>query len=133
MGGQDGFSRDLLTYDDESISLLGGLRFKTSKKSSLGLSLAWTDSSAGLQAFDLPADDYVAITPPTQYDFSRSHTYSDLDINRIDGDILFKYSFTDDVWLRADYRIIDYSDDAPYMADTSGTVQWATIALGWRF
>ncbi len=133
MGGQDGFSRDLLTYTDESLSLLGGIKFDASKKMTLGFSAAYTNSTAGMDPFDLPADDYVAITPPTVYDFSKSHTYSDLDITRLDGDILFKYKFSDGFWLRADYRITDYQDDAPYMYDTSGTVQWLTAALGFRF
>ena len=31
MGGQDGFSRDLLTYTDESLSLLGGINCRAGK------------------------------------------------------------------------------------------------------
>ena len=133
MGGQDGFSRDLLTYNDTSTSLVGGLKFHLSKKSELGLNLAYTRSEAGLDPFDLPADDYVAITPPTVYDFSKSHLYSQLDVTRIDGDLDFKYRFSESFWLRANYKYIDYSDDTPYLFDTTGAVQWATVALGFYF
>ena len=133
MGGQAGFSRDNLTYNTESFTAVGGIKLHPSKKSTFGLSVAWTDSTAALDPFDLPADDYVAITPPMSYDFSLSHTFSDLDISRLDADLLFKYKFNDGFWLRADYRIVDYKDDAPYLYDTSGTVQWFTAALGLKF
>jgi hypothetical protein len=133
MGGQDGFSRDLLKYGETSTSVLGGLRFYLSKKAELGLNLAYTGSEAGLDPFDLPADDYVAITPPMTYDFSRSHTYSKLDVTRVDGDIDFKYEFDVGFWLRANYKYIDYKDDSPYMYDTTGAVSWATLAVGWYF
>jgi hypothetical protein len=133
MGGQDGFSRDLLEYEDDSTSLLGGVRLSPSKKTELGLHLAYTKSEAGLDPFDLPADDYVAITPPMIYDFSKSHTYSMLEITRFDGELDFKYKFSDDFWLRAAYKYVDYKDDMPYLFDTTGTVQWATLALGWYF
>jgi hypothetical protein len=112
---------------------VGGIKLHPSKKATLGASLAWTDSNAALDPFDLPADDYVAITPPMSYDFSQSHTFSDLDISRIDADLLFKYKFSDGFWLRADYRITDYQDDAPYLYDTSGSVQWVTAAAGFKF
>jgi len=133
MGGQDGFSRDLLTYNDESTSLLAGLRFDLSKKAELGLNIAYTSSEAGLDPFDLPADDYVAITPATIYDFSDSHTYSALDVTRIDGDVDFTYKFSDGFWLRATYTYVDFVDDMPYMYDTTGAVQWGTVAVGWYF
>jgi hypothetical protein len=133
MGGQDGFSRDNLTYNSESVTAVGGFKIHSSEKSTFGFSVAWTNSSAALDPFDLPADDYVAITPPMTYDFSLSHTFSDLDVSRIDADILFKYKFSDSFWLRADYRVTDYKDDAPYLYDTSGKVQWLTAAAGFRF
>jgi hypothetical protein len=133
MGGQDGFSRDLLRYNEESTTVLGGVRFYLTDKAELGLNLAYTGSQAGLDPFDLPADDYVAITPPMSYDFSKSHTYSRLDVTRIDGDVDFKYEFSDSFWLRANYKYVDFADDIPYMYDTTGAVQWGTVALGMSF
>jgi hypothetical protein len=35
--------------------------------------------------------------------------------------------------LRLRYHYIDYTDDAPYLYDTSGTYQYVAGALGWVF
>jgi hypothetical protein len=133
MGGQDGYSRDLLTYNEEANTLLGGIKIRPGTKWDLGIYLSYTAAEAGLDPFDLPADDYVATHPPTAYDFSASHTYSDLDVSRMDGDLMIKYKFSDAMWLRFNWRYVDYTDDAPYLEDTSGTVQWATLSAGWYF
>jgi hypothetical protein len=132
MGGQDGYSRDLLSYNEEANTLLGG--FKVHPGSwEVGLYLSYTSAEAGLDPFDLSAPDYVATHPPTAYDFSSTHTYSDLDVSRLDGDATIKYKFSDAMWVRFNWRYVDYSDDAPYLEDTTGTVQWATLAVGWYF
>lgn len=37
MGGQDGYSRDLLTYDEEANTLLGGIKIHPAGRWDLGL------------------------------------------------------------------------------------------------
>ena len=133
MGGQDGFSRDLLSYNEESSTLMAGVKIHPSDRWDLGFNLAYTDAEGGLDPFDLPADEYVAITPSMSYDFSNSHTYSTIDVNRFNIDGMFKFRFTDKLWMRLWYQYVDFSDDDPYLYDTSGTVQWATISAGWSF
>lgn len=133
MGGQDGYSRDLLNYNEESNSLLAGVNVRPGKRWSLGFNLGYTQAEGGLDPFDLPADDYVAVTPSMSYDFSKTHTYSNIDVSRFNGDAMVKFTFTDDLWLRFWYKVVDFSDDDPYLYDTSGIVQWATVTAGWSF
>ena len=133
MGGQDGYSRDLLAYDEEVNTLLGGIKIHPAGRWDLGLYLSYTAAQAGLQPFDLPADEFVATHPQSAFNFASTNTHSDLDVSRIDGDLMVKFKFSDDFWMRFNWRYVDYTDDAPYLYDTSGTAQWATIAAGWYF
>lgn len=133
MGGQDGFSRDILKYNEESNSVLAGVKIRPGDNWDLGLNVAYTASEGGLDPFDLPADDYVAITPPMSYDFSKSHTYSNIDVDRFNFDAMLKYKFDNDIWLRFWYQIADFGDNDPYLYDTTGAVQWATVTAGWSF
>ncbi len=133
MGGQDGFSRDVLKYNETSNSILAGVKVRPGSRWDLGLNVTYTASEGGLDPFDLPADDYVAITPPMSYDFSKSNTYSNIDIDRFNFDAMLKYKFDNDIWLRFWYQIADFNDNDPYLYDTTGMVQWATVTAGWSF
>lgn len=133
MGGQDGFSRDLLGYTSESTMLVGGITFHPTRQLELGASLAYVQSEAALAPFDLPADDYVAITPPTIYDFSLAHTYSDLDLTRTEAEVGATYRLRDNLWLRLNYLMIEYEDDAPYLYEAEGQVDFITAAFGIAF
>ena len=133
MGGQDGYSRDMLDYSTDSNSLMAGLKYGTQDKLELGIDFSYMQAEAGLAPFDLSADDYVASHPSMSYDFSQSHTYSDLDSTRIDTDVWAKIFFKENLWLRLRYHYIDFTDDAPYLYDTSGKYQYAAAALGWIF
>jgi hypothetical protein len=123
----------MLNYTSESNTLMAGLKFQKKDKMELGVDLSWMQAEAGLAPFDLSADDYVATHPPMSYDFSTSHTYSDLDSTRIDTDVWAKFWFKTNFWLRLRYHYVDYQDDAPYLYDTSGSYQYAAAALGWVF
>ncbi len=71
MGGQDGYSRNVLNYNETSNSILAGVKIHPGDHWDLGLNVTYTASEGGIDPFDLPADDYVAITPPMSYDFSK--------------------------------------------------------------
>ncbi|MCK5376387.1 MAG: MtrB/PioB family outer membrane beta-barrel protein [Acidobacteria bacterium] len=133
MGGQDGFTRDLLNYGSESNSLLAGFKYQANDKWDLGLDFSWTQAEAALSPFELSAPEYEATHPTMSFDFSQTHTYSDLDSTRIDADAWLKYWFNKGLWLRFRYHYIDFQDDAPYLYDTSGTFQYIAGALGWVF
>lgn len=132
MGGQDGYSRTMARYSEEANTLLGGIKVRPNNWT-IGLHLGYTQAEGGMAPYELRADDYVATHPSMSFDFANSYTYSNLDVSRIDGDLNLKYTFTEGLWLRFWYRYVDYQDDQPYLYDTSGTVQWATITAGWKF
>ncbi|MCU0305876.1 MAG: hypothetical protein MUC56_17625 [Thermoanaerobaculales bacterium] len=133
MGGQDGYSRNLLSYNEESNSLLAGLNIHPSDRWALGFNVGYTTAEGGLDPFELPADDYVAITPTMSFDFSDTHSYSNIDVSRLNADAMFKLKLTEHFWARLWYKIVDYTDDDPILYDTTGTVQWTTITAGWSF
>jgi hypothetical protein len=133
MGGQDGSARDLLNYDSTSNTLMAGIRTRPSERLELGLNLNWTESEAGLDPFDLPADDYVATHPTMAYDFSIAHTYSDLDLSRLDGQLDATYTINEELRMSFEYRYIDFTDDDPYLYDLSGALDVYTFVLGWSF
>lgn len=133
MGGQDGFSRNLLGYSSTSDTVMGGVNLHPTKRLALGLHLTWIQTDASLDPFDLPADDYVAITPPVMYDFSQAHTYSDLETSRTQAELSARYNIRDSFWFRLNYLVIDFSDDAPYLEDTTGSLDLITAAIGWAF
>ena len=131
MGGQDGHSRDLLTYDIASNSIFAGLRFKPAERLSLGLSAGYTQSDAAIDQVDLSAPDFVATHPTTAFDFSESHLYSDLDVTRIDAEADAQYTISERAWLTLRYRWADLEDDAPYLYDTSGSFDLYSLAFAW--
>ena len=132
MGGQDGYSRTMARYSEESNTLLGGFKVRPNNWT-VGVYLGYTQAEGGMAQYELPADDYVATHPTMSFDFTNSYSYSNLDVSRLEGDLNLKYTFADGLWLRFWYRLIDYQDDQPYLYDTSGTVQWATFTAGWKF
>ena len=133
MGGQDGYARDLLNYDSTSDTVMAGLRVHPNESWDLGLNVTWTTSDAGLDPFALPAPDYVATHPSTVFDFSKTNTYSDLDVTRIDAELDATYHFNKTFRVNLGIRYADYSDDEPYLYDTSGTMTLYSASLGWSF
>lgn len=112
---------------------MAGLRLKPADNWELGLGLTWISSKAGLDPFSLPAPDYVATHPAMSYDFSLSNTYSDLDTSRIEAELDATYHINRTFRINAGYRYADFSDDAPYLYDTSGSISLYLLALGWSF
>jgi hypothetical protein len=133
MGGQDGYARDPLSYETASDIVMAGISLRPSEAFKLGFSLTWTESDAGLDPFDLSAPDYVATHPTMQYDFSQAHTYSDLDLSRLEAAVKAGYKFSPRASFFLKYRYADFEDDAPYLYDTSGSIDIYTAAISWSF
>ena len=133
MGGQDGFTRSPLSYDISSDTFMAGITLRPNDRVKLGVHLTYNDASSGLEQFELTADEYEARTPSTSFDFDQSHTYSDLDTSRLEGELEARYSLNDSFWLGGWYRYIEFTDDAPYLYDTTGKVQFITAAVGYTF
>lgn len=131
MSGQDGSARALLSYDTESDTVLGGFNFKPAPRWKFGAEIAWNDSSAGIAPyrFEVPQE---FLNANQSYDFSLSHLYSDLDLSRIEAELNAQYSFAEDRWIGLEYRRVDVEDDAPYITDLTGAIDWYALSVGWR-
>ncbi len=122
-----------MSYDISNDILVLGIVVKPVDRLRVDLSGTWTQSDAAIDPFDLSAPDYVATHPPTAYDFSQSHLYSDLDVTRYDAQLAATYDLADRYWLSLQYRYAELEDDAPYLYDTSGSFQRYGAAFGLRF
>lgn len=81
----------------------------------------------------LSAPEFSAMHDLQPYDYSMTHTFSDLDVSRFDGSAELRYQLTKTFSLRGLYRYVDYQDDAPYLYDTSGKVQIVSGGFGLVF
>lgn len=124
----------MLSYGTTSNTLIGGFSVKPNDRITVGFDLAWNSSDAGLDpfVFSVPAE-YLAANPNQSYDFSLSNTYSDLDVTRWEASLNARYQASDALFLTGSYRRADYQDDAPYLYDTSGSLELYSLGLGWVF
>lgn len=124
----------MIEYGSSSTTLLGGMQWRPTERFDLGLSLAWNQADAAMGSFQLLAPaDFLARNPNMVYDFTRSWEASDLDLSRLEGAVTARYSITERFSLAAEYRYVDLQDDAPYLEDASGTVDFWSFGLGWSF
>ena len=68
-----------------------------------------------------------------QGDFSQTNTYSDLDTTFWQAKLYGRYYVKKSLYLTADYQYLDLQDDAPYLCDTSGSVDIYNFGVGWSF
>ncbi len=113
---------------------MGGLKFKVTEGIKLGLDLAYVDATAGMDQFRfLRAEEWAAPKPNQDFDLSQVHTYSDFDTTRFESNLWAKFSVFRSAFIYADWRYVDFKDDAPYLYDTSGEISWYSLSLGWSF
>ncbi len=133
MGGQDGYARTMLHYDATTNTAMAGLKFHPNERWDLSLDATWTSSDSGMDPFSLAAPGYVAHDPNTSFDFSRTYSYSDLDVTRFEGQFSVDYHVNKSFWVNGTVRYADFSDDDPYLYDTTGSVVIYSASLGWVF
>lgn len=113
---------------------MGGLKFKVTDVFKFGFDLAYVNATAGMSQFRFTtAEQWAAPKPNQNYDMSRVHTYSDLDTTRFESDLWAKFTFFKSAFLYADWRYVDYTDDAPFLYDTSGSIDYWNVGLGMTF
>lgn len=123
-----------MNYGSGSTTLFGGLQLKPIERLELDLSIAWNQADAALSPFELTAPaDYLARNPNQSFDFTDTWRNSDLDLSRIEGAIAVRYTLTGRLSLSGEYRYVEVQDDAPYLEDVSGSVDFWSLGLGWRF
>lgn len=129
-----GSTRSIVGYGSSSTTLLGGLQLKPAERLELDFSVAWNRADAAMSSFELavPAD-YLARNPNQSFDFADVWSFSDLDLSRIEAAVAFRYGLSERFSLQGEYRYIDLEDDAPYLEDLSGSVDFWSFGLGWRF
>ena len=94
----------------------------------------WSSADASLDPFELDAPaDFLAANPNMSFDFSQSHLNSDLDVTRLELGVRLEVTLGERLALYGAYRYLEFDDDAPYLADTSGSVDLVSAGLGWVF
>ena len=84
--------------------------------------------------FRMPAgEEFAAARPHQSFDFSQTHLSSDLDSRFTEAGIEARYKVREDMYLTAGYRHLDFDDNAPYLGDDSGTVEFVNLGVGWAF
>lgn len=81
----------------------------------------------------LEGEAFAANKPNQSYDFSQTHNYSDLDTERWNLHLYGRIFLRERFWLYGGYEYLDYADSAPYLYDTSGSVDRYSARLGWSF
>ena len=76
---------------------------------------------------------FAAERPHQSFDFSQTHTNSDLDTRFTEAGLSARYDVSEDLYLTAGYRHLDFDDNAPYLGDDSGTVEFVNLGVGWSF
>ena len=67
------------------------------------------------------------------YNFSQTNTYSDLDTEFWEARLYGRYYVMRSLYLTAGYQYLDYQDNAPYLYDTTGSVDIYNLGVGWSF
>ena len=99
-----------------------------------GLNLVWNSADAALDPFRMVQGEQWSAAKPNQwYNFTQTHTYSDLDTERLYGTIYGQFSFKENLWLWGGYTYQDFSDNAPYLYDTTGSADTFAARVGFSF
>ena len=124
----------MVTFNSTFQTLLAGFKVKPTDPLEIGIDLAWNTAEAAMDPFRFLEGELFAAEKPFQsYDFSQTYSHSDLDTTFLEAALEGSYRFNDRMYLSLGYRYLDYQDDAPYLYDTSGSVQFYRLGLGWYF
>lgn len=112
---------------------MAGVNLRPAKPVTVSLVASYTASDFAMDPLTLNGGDFAAHHDIQPYDYSLTHTFSDLDLSRFDGTAELRYQLTKTFSLRGLYRYVDYQDDAPYLYDTTGKVQVVSGGFGLTF
>lgn len=92
---------------------------------------AWEES---MDQVDLSApEDVLHSLHWSSYDLSQLHTYSDLDAASWDATFDAEARLAAATWATFSYSYVDYQDEAPYLADLGGNVDYIRLGVRWMF
>ena len=124
-----------MDFDIENNVYFLSTNVKPSDKVYFSLSLSMVDSTAGMNAIHFApiSTEAAERLPHGDYDFTEVNTYSDLDISKLELTGHLGINLSDTVGLTFGFLYDDYSDDDPYLVDTTGTVYWAWAGIRFTF
>jgi len=121
-------------YESKTHVVSAGFNVHPAPQFDLGVSLNWALARASMGRVGLSADPaFLAKVVGMDYNFTSTPSFSDLDTTNVDFLADATYRVSQSVFVRGSYRYVDYSDDAPYLYDTSGKNNLVYLGLGWAF
>lgn len=111
---------------------MGGVTFKPTERLDFGVDVVWNDVEASLDPFAIEVPERF-INANQFYDFTSTHTFSDLALARTEAGLRATYRFGAGTWIDLGYRYADVDDDAPYIENLTGSLDYVTLAFGKRF
>lgn len=121
-------------YETKTHVVSAGFNLHPAPKFDLGVSFNWALARASMGRLGLAADPaFLAKVTGMSYDFTSTPSFSDLDTANVDLLADATYRVNEQLFLRGAYRFIDFTDDAPYLYDTSGKNNLVYLSLGWAF
>jgi hypothetical protein len=112
---------------------MAGINVRPARPLTIALLASYTASDFAMDPMTLNGGEFAETQHLMPYDYSKNHTFSDLDVSRFDGSAELRYQVSKAFSLRGLYRYVDYQDDAPYLYDTSGTVHIVSGGFGLVF
>jgi hypothetical protein len=110
-----------------------GVSLHPTQKLTLSLDAMRTDSTAGLDPFEMVDPAYAASSTIHYLPMTRVWSYSDLDIVNTEVDVGFRYDIRGGLWIQGQYAYRDYDDRDPYLWDQDGTMNTFALQLGLTF
>ena len=101
----------------------------------MSFGLSYSDSRAGMDSirFTEISQEAADNLPHEDYDFSEVHTYSDMDLSRIEFSGNLDVAVSKNLGLTFGLLYDDYTDDDPYLVDGTGTYTWLWAGLRFSF
>jgi hypothetical protein len=115
-------------------TVVGGVKIKPSDSFHLSIDVARSTAEAEFDSFRMPTAEAWAASKPNQtYDFSQTYLNSDLDTTFFEAGIKGRFQVKEGLSVIGSYRYLDFEDDAPYLGDATGSVDYYGLGLGWSF
>jgi len=132
--GQFGSSSDSARNNGTDTTFSIGGNLVASERVTLALDVTFSMWEESLDQVDLSAPhDILEKLHWSSYDLSRLHTYSDLDATSWDATLSAEARLGARTYGTLSYSYFDYQDDAPYLADLGGNIDYVRLGLRWAF
>ena len=120
-----------MEYESENNVVFVSTALQPADRLTLTLGLSFVKSTAGMMRISMDPIGQEASDglPHEDYGFGQVHTYSDLDLSRLEATGELEVAFNERVGMTLGLLYDDYSDDSPYLEDLTGISLWAWTGL----